>query len=135
MSRDLLIMSGTTTPLATAATAPVAPMIDHTSNSGSYRIEPLKGAKNYISWHVQIFDILNDLGLWNYVDGTILMPTNDLDATLKWHKKDWKALIAIHLWITPTMMTYVLSATTSKGAYDALANMFNVQGALAKVLA
>lgn len=33
------------------------------------------------------------------------------------------------------MMTYVLSSTTSKGAYDALANVFNVQGALAKVLA
>lgn len=104
------------------------------TTSGSYRIEPLKGAENYISWRIQIADVLNDLGLWEYVDETSTEPA-DATLALVWRKNDRKVLTVIRLWVTSEMMTYVLSATTSKAAYDALANVFNVQGGLAKVLA
>ena len=104
------------------------------ATSGSYRIEPLKGPENYFTWRVQLMDILYDLSLWEYVAGTLTMPADPAQQEA-WKKSDRKALTVIRLRVAPAMMTHVLSATTSKDAWDALSNVFNVQGPLTKVIA
>ena len=106
------------------------------STSGIFRngIEPLKGAENYISWSVQIQDVLVELGLLDYVNGTLPQPTAAAELAA-WKLKDRKALTAIRLRISSIMMSHVLSSTTSKEAWDALQNVFNTQGPLARILA
>lgn len=110
--------------MTTTTTAP--------ETSGSYRIESLKGAENYITWRVQLEDILSDLGLWEYTSGGTLRPADAAQA-VDWAKKDRKALTTIRLRVSNAMMTHVISATTSKDAFDALSNVFNTEGTIARV--
>ena len=105
-------------------------MSGSTETSGSYRIEPLKGAENYITWRVQISDILTDMGLWDYTSGASARPNTSFE---EWDKKDRKALTTIRLRVSNTMMTHVISAATSKEAFDALSNVFNTEGTIARV--
>jgi hypothetical protein len=87
------------------------------STSGSlnvYRIDPLKGAKNYSVWKIKMTDILTDMGYWDVVSrreqrpvpvseaATISEPsiqsstgvaatvatTQDAETVNKWVKKD-----------------------------------------------
>ncbi|KAG6806735.1 hypothetical protein H0H87_002295 [Tephrocybe sp. NHM501043] len=58
-------------------------MSDSTSTN-AYRIDPLKGAENYAVWKIKMSDILTDLGLLGYVDGTSKAPE---EAALQ---ADWK---------------------------------------------
>lgn len=102
-------------------------------NLSSYRIEALKGPDNYPVWRVQMRDILTDLGLWGHTDGTNVRPA---DATQReaWDKNDRKALTAIRLRISGSMITYVLSATQSKAAWDSLESVFNIQGPISIIV-
>lgn len=102
------------------------------TTSGSYRIEPLKGPENWLSFQVQIQDILTDTGYMEYVDGTNLRPS-DKPLQPDWDKKDRKALTIIRLRVSPSIIMYIMSATTSKQAWDTLKGVFNAQGALAKI--
>src|ERR1700678_2816000 len=65
-----------------------------TGSTNVYRIEPLKGAKNYAVWKIKMMDILTDQGLWDYVTETA--PT-DPDLLSAWNKKDRTALSTIRL--------------------------------------
>ena len=42
----------------------------NTVSQSVYRIDPLKGGENYLSWETQMSDILEDQGYWKYVNGT-----------------------------------------------------------------
>ena len=106
-----------------------------TEYSGTYRIESLKGADNYLAWRIQMSDILFAYEVWDHIEGMATTRPEDTTLALIWDKADRKALTAIRLRISAGMMTYVLSVTMAKAAWDALANVFNTQGALAKVLA
>ena len=101
--------------------------------SGTYRIDPLRGAENYITWRVQISDILMDMGLWEYASGEKARPSDEA-LIADWVKKDRKALTAIRLRVSNAMMAHVISAETSKDAFDTLSNVFNTEGAVALVV-
>lgn len=103
-----------------------------TESSGTYRIEPLKGSENYLTWRVQITDILTDMGLWEHTSGDKAQPTDAAEFAV-WNKKDRKALTTIRLRVSNTMMSHVLTAETSKEAFDSLSNVFNTEGAIARV--
>lgn len=109
-------------------------MAAESGSSGSgYRIEPLKGAENYTTWRVQAEDILQDMNYWDHVNGTNTIPTDE-DDLKKWQRTDRKALTQIRLRISAPMITYVMSAKTSKDAWDALKMMFDISGPIATVL-
>lgn len=57
------------------------------STTSQWRIDPLKGAENYLSWSIQMLDILADMKLSGYPKGTVPMPT---DAALQaaWQEND-----------------------------------------------
>lgn len=99
---------------------------------GSYRISPLQGQENYIIWRIQMTDILTDMGLWDYVAGEIKQSAKAA-ANASWLQKDRRALTHIRLRVSNNMMTYIISATTSKEAWDALASVFNTQGTVARI--
>ena len=40
-----------------------------TESSSTYRIEPLKGAKNYLAWRIQMSDILYAYEVWDHIEG------------------------------------------------------------------
>ncbi len=101
--------------------------------TGSYRIDPLKGAENYPTWRVQMLDILTDMGLWEYASGETPLPA-DKALAADWAKKDRKALTAVRLRVSNSMMAHVISAETSKEALDALSNVFNNEGAVSLIV-
>lgn len=102
-------------------------------STGTYRIEALKGSENYTTWRVQMSDILTDMGLWEYVTGETPMPA-DKALAADWSKKDRKALTCIRLRVSNSMMAHVISASTSKEAFDALSNVFNNEGAVSLIV-
>ncbi|KAJ3475114.1 hypothetical protein NLI96_g12052 [Meripilus lineatus] len=104
------------------------------NNISSYWIDSLKGPDHYPMWRVQIQDILTDLGLLKYTDGSEQKPTTDVAAIALWETNNWKALIALQFWISESMINYVISATTSKGAWDFLAEVFNIQSPMVIVV-
>lgn len=104
------------------------------TTSGSYRIESLKGTENWLSFQVQMLDILSDTGHLEYVDGTNKRPISDENKKLAWDKADRKALVMIRLRVSPSVITYIMSAKTSKEAWDSLSSVFTIKGALAEVL-
>lgn len=104
------------------------------TSGGFYRIDPLKGPENWLSFQVQIQDILTDMGYMEYVDGTNPRPS-DKSLLPDWEKKDRKALVIIRLRVSPSIITYIMSATSSKEAWDTLKAVFSTQGALAKITA
>ena len=102
--------------------------------SNAYRIEPLKGVENWLSWQVQMQDILTDVALLDYVLGKVKKPT-EAEASAKWEKNDRKALTAIRLRVSSAVITHILSSKTAKDAWDTLKTIYNNTGVLAKVLA
>ena len=93
------------------------------SFSDLYLIKPLRGAEDYICWRVQISDVLKVLDLWEYTSGAIACPS-DAASAVDWYRKDRKALMIIRLRVSNTMFPYVAGATTSKEAFDSLAEAF-----------
>lgn len=72
------------------------------------------------------------MSLWEHTSGAIARPA-DAVAAIEWAKKDRKALTIIRLRVSNNMMTHVISAATSKEAFDALSNVFNTEGTMARV--
>src|ERR1700679_3831432 len=111
-------------------------MSDNAATSTStnvYRIEPLTGAKNYAVWKIKIIDILTRQDLWEYVDGTTILP-NDTASQSGWHKKNRLVLLIIRLRVADKMLVYVASSTLAKEAWDALKSLLEAQGALGIIL-
>ncbi len=123
---------------------------ESSSVTNVHRIEPLKGEEDYAVWKVQMVDILTDMGLMEFVEGTALVkgagtpPTEgessssrstEEKASKEQLKKDRVALSAIRLRVSRNLLVYVGSATTSKEAWDTLKEMFESQGTLGIVLA
>ncbi|KAG5729111.1 hypothetical protein E4T56_gene3170 [Termitomyces sp. T112] len=60
-----------------------------------------QGTDNYVVWEIKMIDILTDLDLIDYVEGTTMTPTNTekVVKTKTWKTKDGKTLSAIQLHI------------------------------------
>ena len=76
-----------------------------------------------------MMDILTDQGLWDYIDGSSLIPSEESQKTA-WKKKDCTALSTIRLQVADQMLVYVASASTSKEVWETLKSFLEVQGAL-----
>src|ERR1700678_2434573 len=112
-------------------------MTDNAATSTStnvYRIEPLTGAENYAVWKIKMIDILTGQDLWEYVDGTTILPT-DTASQSGWRKKDRLALSMIRLRVADKMLVYVASLTSAREAWETLNSLLEAQGALGIVLA
>ncbi|QRW23941.1 Copia protein [Rhizoctonia solani] len=120
--------------------------------SGLHRIPPLQGTDNYNMWRTQMEDILTNLDLYGYVNGTITMPSlttttttpsasgssgKDAQAStstgtneeyLKWSKSNRKALVNIRLRVDGNVLTHIQGCTTSANAWNTLATTFQVKG-------
>ncbi|KAJ8468724.1 hypothetical protein ONZ45_g17140 [Pleurotus djamor] len=107
------------------------------SSTSIYRIDPLKGAENYSVWKIKMTDILTDLGLIGYVDGSERKPNDDapdLDKTA-WSKKDKQALCTIRLRIADKLLVFAAGAKTSAEAWNAMRDMLEARGPIGIVLA
>ncbi|KAF8750295.1 gag-polypeptide of LTR copia-type [Rhizoctonia solani] len=123
-----------------------------TGASGLHRIPSLRGTENYNTWRIQMEDILTDLDLYSYVDGTNERPEpkikirvtgrkdddgNDLpdlevgdddSAYTEWIKADRKALSNIRLRVEGNVLTHIQSCKYSADAWNLLAATFQVKG-------
>ena len=88
-------------------------MLESTSSSHVYRIDPLQGAENYAVWKIKMMNILTDRCYMDIIDGSEILPTVEAEAKL-WKKKDQAALSTIWLRVADKMI--IASATTLKGA-------------------
>jgi len=98
-----------------------------TSTTSTYRIEPLRGSENYAVWKIKMIDILTDLGLIGYIEAA--SPAS-IDAM-----KARRALSIIRLRVEDGPLVYIASATTAKGAWDALKRMYEPAGSTGIVTA
>ena len=103
------------------------------ATTSAYRIQHLTGEENYQTWSIKMTDILTDLDLDDYVKGRSQKP-NESDAAIAWSKKDHQALSAIRLRVADGPLVYITNASTSKEAWDILANTYQPKGAIAIVL-
>ena len=97
-------------------------MSDNAATSTStnvHRIEPLTGAENYAAWKIKMIDILTGQDLWEYIDGTTILP-NDAASQSGWRKKDRLALSMIRLRVADKMLVYVASLTSAREAWETL---------------
>src|ERR1700720_944560 len=94
-------------------------MTDTSTHTNVYRIEPLTGAENYAVWKIKMMDILTGQDLWEYIDGTTTLPTDEAQQPA-WRKKDRMALSMIRLRVADKMLVYVASSTSAKEAWDTL---------------
>ncbi|CDO69119.1 hypothetical protein BN946_scf185042.g21 [Trametes cinnabarina] len=109
-------------------------MSDDSSSGSNFRIEPLNG-DNYVTWRVQMTDILSELDLWDYVSGNqTTMPASEA-LRADWKKKDAKALRAIRLRLAKDVLVYAQDATSAKEAWDTLADTFQPTGPIGIVTA
>ena len=108
-------------------------MSDNTTSS-SFRIEPLKG-DNYVTWRIQMTDILAELDLWEYVASDNTTPPSDKARRPDWKKKDAKALRAIRLRLAKDILVYAQDAASVKEAWDTLRDTFQPAGPISIVTA
>ncbi len=109
-------------------------MSDDSSSTSSYRIEPLKG-DNYVTWRIQMTDILAELDLWDYVTSDRTTAPADEARSADWKKKDSKALRAIRLRLAKDVLVYAQDALSAKDAWDTLADTFQPVGPIGIVTA
>ncbi|KOB73565.1 putative retrovirus-related pol polyprotein from transposon tnt, partial [Operophtera brumata] len=93
------------------------------NNSLTSSIEKLEGVSNYLNWKFAIKMLLTMDGLWNTIEGT------ETDLV-----RDQRALARIALCIKPALYQYIRNATTAKGAWKNLADIFENKGLLRRVL-
>ena len=118
------------------------------SSSSTYRIQHLLGEENYPTWSVKMTDILTDLQLLGFVDGTMAKPVHTYDsagaivdpngtqaaAIAKWEQKDRQALSQIRLRVSDDPLVYITAATTSSAAWKTLSDTYQPKGVIAIVL-
>ncbi|QRW23993.1 integrase core domain protein [Rhizoctonia solani] len=123
-----------------------------TGASGLHQIPSLRGTENYNTWRIQMEDILTNLDLYSYVDGTNERPKpkikirvtgrkdddgndlpdlevgNDDSAYTEWIKANRKALSNIRLRVEGNVLTHIQSCKYSADAWNLLAATFQVKG-------
>src|ERR1700722_1329651 len=106
-------------------------MASSTNTSATIIKEPLND-NNYGSWKFKIQLILEDRGLWGYVDGSIPQPVKPEELPA-WKIKDGQAKAQIGLNVGDDQSIHVRGCKTSKEAWDALASIFEQKGLNSRV--
>ena len=111
---------------------------NHSSGSGSYRIELLKG-NNWMPWKQRILAILRDQGLEKYVKKTTELPKpkasdkptkEETEAIDKWKEGDVKACTRIELSIGNSEMIHLSGAKTARDMWNQLTLVKESRGRL-----
>ncbi|KAK6127519.1 hypothetical protein DH2020_038722 [Rehmannia glutinosa] len=89
---------------------------------------------NFSAWRLQLYTLLVGYDLLGYVDGTISCPPATITSTtgtttsnpsyIHWIRQDHLILNAIVSSLSPTIISFVATATTSKEAWNSLHNTF-----------
>ena len=120
------------------------------TSSSSYKIKPLNGVATYPTWAIKLMDILNEVGLYEYVFSSktgkpVLTPastrtipgaTTDAPSTTQtipgitqadiddWETKQHKALSIICLRVADAPMAYIQTSTTGIDAWTKLQDIY-----------
>jgi hypothetical protein len=109
--------------MATAALSP---------SSSLYSVEKLS-EKNYSAWKFRVQLVLQDRGLWKYVEGAKADPPSDLKLRESWEEKDQQARAQILLTVSDTLLPAVRHTRTAKEAWVKVASVFEQKGLSAQV--
>ncbi|QRW08770.1 Copia-like polyprotein/retrotransposon [Ceratobasidium sp. AG-Ba] len=96
------------------------------SSSGSIRIPPLRGSENWRIWRVRMEDLLGELELIKYVDGTKAQPSSGASGFDDWLKSDRKARGIIRRCVNDNVMTNILACETSSEVWTQLKQLYEV---------
>jgi hypothetical protein len=93
--------------------------------------------KNHAAWKVRIQLVLQDRGLWKYVDGSCSPPAAEEKLYDKlyqaWEEKDQQARAQILLTVSDPILPSVRHSSTAKEAWAKIASVFEQKGLSAQV--
>jgi hypothetical protein len=90
--------------------------------------------KNFSAWKVRIQLVLQDRGLWKYVDGSKSEPSiTDIKAHDVWQERDQQARAQILLTVSDSILPTVRHVRTSKEAWIKISSVFEQKGLSAQV--
>ncbi|QRV78044.1 Retrovirus-related Pol polyprotein from transposon TNT 1-94 [Ceratobasidium sp. AG-Ba] len=116
--------SGTTAPNPNTSSLTATAVLP--SSSGSIRIPPLRGSENWRIWRVRMEDLLGELELIEYVDGTKAQPSSGASGLDDWLKSDRKARGIIRRCVDDNVMTNILACETSSEVWTQLKQLYEV---------
>lgn len=96
------------------------------TSSGSY-IE-LLSKDNYDTWRMQVEALLEKHDLWDYVNGSIKMPTAETQEKVAWLKQDKKAKADLILSIQPSELKQIRGCNTSNEVWIKLESIYASKG-------
>ena len=102
------------------------------SLSSLYSVEKLS-EKNYSAWKVRVQLILQDRGLWKYVEGAKADPPSEVKLHEAWEEKDQQARAQILLSVSDLLLPTVRHTRSAKEAWSKIASVFEQKGLSAQV--
>ena len=102
------------------------------SLSSLYSVEKLS-EKNYAAWKFRVQLVLQERGLWKYVQGTKAEPPSDPKLRESWDEKDQQARAQILLTVSDSLLPAVRHTRTAKEAWVKVASVFEQKGLSAQV--
>src|ERR1700760_153393 len=119
-------------------------MSNETVNVGgtSFRIEPLRGAENWMPWKRRMIAIFRELDLYEMITETAKAPepktpnaptAEEEKVSKAWQKKDEKARTRIELAIADSEFMHIYGATTAREQWKQLSMVYESRGLLARL--
>ncbi|QRV78052.1 Copia-like polyprotein/retrotransposon [Ceratobasidium sp. AG-Ba] len=114
---------GTTAPNPNTSSSTTTAVLP--SSSGSIRIPPLRGSENWCIWRIRMEDLLGELKLIEYVDGTKAQPSSGASGLDNWLKSDRKARGIIRRCVDDNVMTNILALADIVAIIELRRNFFS----------
>jgi hypothetical protein len=92
-----------------------------------YKIEPLEGSSNYLTWKFSTRMVLQARDLWEILSGEEVKPEAD-EGRHAWERKARKALAAIALTLSALEKENTIECTTPKAAWEILEKLYEAKG-------
>jgi gag-polypeptide of LTR copia-type len=92
-----------------------------------YKIEPLEGSSNYLTWKFSTRMVLQARDLWEILSGEEVKPEAD-EGRHAWERKARKALAAIALTLSALEKENSIECTTPKAAWEILEKLYEAKG-------
>ncbi|QRV97829.1 Copia-like polyprotein/retrotransposon [Ceratobasidium sp. AG-Ba] len=96
------------------------------SSSGLIHIPPLRGSENWRIWRVWMEDLLGELELMEYMDGTKAKPLAGASSLADRQKSNRKAHGIIRRCVDDNVMTNILACETSSEVWNQLKQLYEV---------